>query len=235
MKRHADRPDCKLLRIETSQETPPRKRYICACGYDGSWEKDRWRHVGFRSHWYTAARLATWNWRAHAGIRAACKKSSRRKQVTAIIVADTAQTRPLLVNIEPSLLQRIINSAQATGRTLQEFVRDTLLQSVNSASIPAGIKPGVVVEWEPEYAHGTMRAVITRVVDGRVFVTIERRHPTSTRRRKPDPETWFEPDEVHRLRVVPIADGSGGGDRTPERERANDVIVHASDEDRKRA
>lgn len=59
-----------------------------------------------------------------------------------------------------------------------------------------GITPGVVVEWNPTHARGMMRGTVTRIEGGTVYLRIHRSNPRNTS------EVWFDPEEVHRLRVV---------------------------------
>lgn len=181
---------CELLRIEPAGADGARRRFVCACGKIGypsssSWQgdADRRARVSWECH-----RAAKDSWRKPRG--GAHRYIRRRPELP-------RSTQCLPVYLLPDLFDRISSAARATGRTLQEYARDVLLASVNSSSVPANITPGVTVEWEPEHASGSMRARVTRVADGRVFVEIR---PAS--RRKPATETWFEPDEVHRLRVV---------------------------------
>lgn len=70
----------------------------------------------------------------------------------------------------------------------------------NSLEGSLAVQVGAIVEYEP--AVGSVaRGTVTRVVDGRVYITIER---TNTRGRKVTrmTEVWFDPHEVDRLRVV---------------------------------
>lgn len=218
MKRPADRPDCKIVRIETSKENPPRKRYICACGKAGPWDRDyqTWRNI-------TADKAVQWNWKVHAG-NIACHRARRERKepmwntvhVTRPVVTATPSPPPSSrFDSEYTVWDRLAKWLHE-AEDLHGFcatngiaVPSPLARFVDSygtppGRIPEGVKPGAIVEWEPEYASGTMRAVVTRIADGRVFVAIERRRPASARRRKPETEAWFEPDEVHRLRVVPV-------------------------------
>lgn len=190
---------CKLLRIETSTETLPRKRYVCSCGRIGTWTAGHWRSI-------PAERDAIWNWRSHAGIKASWVR--RRSGVaTEHVYASEITTE------DDSQMWRYVCSCGTRGtcryrherRANFAWIRHRYAANGRTASrpeqrpTPPGIKPGALVEWEPEYASGTMRGTVTRVADGRVFVEVERK--ASGRRRK-SVETWFEPDEAHRLRVA---------------------------------
>lgn len=72
----------------------------------------------------------------------------------------------------------------------------------------ADIQPGDVVEWNPEHVRRpcVMRGTVTRLVNGTVYLRIHRHN------KKNESEVWFEPSEVHRLRVVnAIASEKGCG------------------------
>lgn len=217
MKRRSDPPNCKILRVETSKGNPSLRRSVCACGYKGPWEADGWRHGSGGARWYTADRLVAWNWKVHAG-NVACHRVRRERKQATLNTADIAKPfavvtpspSPSRFDLERTVLDRLVKWLHE-AQDLHSFCATNgiaapspLARFVGSYEMPPGIKPGVLVEWEPEHASGTMRVAVTRVADGRVFVAIERRRPASARRRNLDTETWFEPDEVHRLRVVPV-------------------------------
>jgi hypothetical protein len=217
MRARSDRADCKIVRIETSAKDPSRKRYICACDRKGPWEADGWRHGSGGARWYTADRLLTWNWKVHAGNVAHRHVRRAREESTPnpVVVSRPAAPSPLRFDLERAVMDRLVKwlreAEDLHGFCVAHGIAppSPLVRFVNSYETPPGrlapdIKPGVIVEWEPEHASGTMRGVVTRIADGRVFLVIERRRPTSARRRKPEGETWFDPDEVHQLRVVPI-------------------------------
>ena len=64
--------------------------------------------------------------------------------------------------------------------------------------ISGGVTVGALVEWQPLYARGLMRGRVTRIVDGRVYLIIQRHDRHADER-----EVWFDAHEAHRLVPVP--------------------------------